>query len=350
MRKLPIFFVLIVSVGACDAQWMNRKTPGVPRLENGAPDPMAAAPRRVDGKPDLNGLWWVAPNSTGSDFMRDLKPDEIAPWARALHRERVDNYMIDSPHTRCLPIGPQANLVAADPMRIVQTPEMIVLLNGDATYRQIFMDGRELEVDPEPSWMGYSVGRWDGDVLVVETNGFNDRTWLDPEGHPHSTKLRMTERFRRTSFGSIDLEVVFTDPSIYEKPIHVKTILAAAVDTGQLEYVCAENEKDAPHFTGNMSDAPTFVLSKEELATYAGTYVPIGEFAGQAPPLPIEVMGDALRLTHPLFGPALFRPVAPGRFSGTGLTIIFGEKDGRMTVSAQVVEGLLVAERQETYK
>ncbi len=345
MRRLQIIFCLIVVAGVSDAQWLNRKTPGVPRLKDGTPALMAAAPRLADGRPDLSGLWWVAPNATGSDFTRELRAEEIAPWARTLHRERVDNYMIDSPHTRCLPIGPQANLVAADPMRIVQTPEMIVMLNGDATYRQIFMDGRELEADPEPSWMGYSVGHWDDDVLVVETNGFNDRTWLDPEGHPHSTKLRMTERFRRTSFGMIELEAVFTDPTIYEKPMHVKTTLAAAVDTGQIEYVCAENEKDAPHFTGKVSDAPAFVLSKEVLAKYAGVYIPTGEFEGQVPPLPIEVMGDGLRLMHPLFGPALFRAVAPDVFSGAGLSIVFHEENGRMMVTAQIVEGKLTAVR-----
>jgi hypothetical protein len=253
--------------------------------------------------------------------------------------------MIDSPHTRCLPMGPQATLVAADPMRIVQTPELIVMLNGDATYRQIFMDGRELEADPEPSWMGYSVGHWEGDTLAVETNGFNDRTWLDPEGHPHSTKLRMTERFRRTSFGMIELEVVFTDPGIYEKPIHVKTILGAAVDTGQLEYVCAENEKDSHHFTGKASDRPSITLSREALAKYAGVYAAIGEYEEKVPPLQIEVVDDGLRLMHPLFGPAIFQPVARDMFSGVGFTIIFEEKDGRMTMTAQIVEGELVAMR-----
>jgi hypothetical protein len=337
MRRLHLILWLVAAVGMSNAQWLNRKTPGVPRLENGTPDMMAPAPRLADGRPDFSGLWFPKASNLGSDFTQRMRQEDVAPWARAMHRERLDRFMIDLPHTRCLPWGPLANLLTTDALRIVQGPDIIVILNADMTYRQIHMDGRQLEQDPEPSWMGYSVGHWDGDTLVVETNGYNDRTWLDPEGHPHSEKLRMTERFRRVSFGTIELDAVFSDPSIYAEPIHAKSKMVFAVDTGQLEYVC-ENEKDGAHFTGKASDQSQYPLSPEALVRYAGQYVL--ENAGPAvPPWRLEVVGDALRIGHPVFGPTLLRPIGPETFAGAGFTIYFQEENGRMKLMARFVEG-----------
>src|SRR6185436_14745870 len=145
---------------------------------------------------------------------------------------------------RCLPLGPayptSGDSTGSEMMRIVQTPQLIVMLNPDLTYRQIWMDGRALETNPNPSWMGYSVGRWEGDTLVVESFGFNDRTWLDQNGHPHSEALRTTERYRRRDFGHMDIEVTLSDPAAYARPWTVALGAELTADTELLEYVCNE--------------------------------------------------------------------------------------------------------------
>ena len=159
--------------------------------------------------------------------------------------ERIENIGKDSMLARCLPLGPQyttdADSTGGGMMKISQTPSLIIILNPDLTYRQIYMDGRPLESSPNPSWMGYSVGHWDGDTLVVESFGFNDRTWLDTSGHPHTEALRMTERYRRRDFGHLDLEVTLQDPAVYSRPWTVAVQAELAADTELLEYVCNEN-------------------------------------------------------------------------------------------------------------
>jgi hypothetical protein len=149
---------------------------------------------------------------------------------------------------------------------------MVAILYEDLTYRQIFMDGRELPRDPNPSWMGYSVGHWDGDTLVVECTGFNDRSWLDMGGHPHSETLRTTERFRRTSFGHIDLQVTFDDPKAYTRPWTISFGVNFAPDTSMLEYVCAENERDRDHLVGRTAEEKGVTVAPEILAKYVGIY------------------------------------------------------------------------------
>jgi hypothetical protein len=160
-------------------------------------------------------------------------------------------------------------------MKIIQTPGMIVILNSDLTYRQIFMDGRKLEAAPNPSWMGYSVGRWERDTLVVESFGFNDRTWLDTSGHPHTEALRTTERYRRRNFGNPDLEVTFADPGAYARPWTVAVRAELAPDTESIEYVCNESKSDLNRLVGRVSDdAKSEVgIAPGILAKYAGTYV-----------------------------------------------------------------------------
>jgi hypothetical protein len=148
----------------------------------------------------------------------DLKPEEIDSSVVTLYKQRMEDLGKDDPSTfRCLPSGPRQLYAPSSWVRIVQTPAMIVMLE-DLIYRQIFMDGRELPKDPNPSFMGYSVGRWDGDTLVVDSAGFNDRTWLDFGGHPHSESLRVTERFHRRDFGHTDLAVTLEDPKAYKRP------------------------------------------------------------------------------------------------------------------------------------
>ena len=178
------------------------------------------APRTADGKPDFTGLWDMpVDTAVGNIAVRnpgDLKPADIQPWAQALVQQRAENFGKDNPRYRCLPEGPGYSTGGGGMKRFLQTPAMIVILNEDLTYRQIFMDGRALETDPNPSWMGYSVGHWDGDTLVVESSGFNDRTWL-LDGYPHTEALRMTERYRRTDFGHLEIAVTFQDPGAYSK-------------------------------------------------------------------------------------------------------------------------------------
>ena len=208
MKTCKIAIFLIAFGTPLVAQWLEHPTPGIPRTADGKPNLTAPAPRTTDGKPDLTGLW-----NMGSD-VADLKAGEVQPWVQALVQQRAEDFSKDDPRYLCLPEGPTYS-TRGGIHRILQTPAMIVILNEDLTYRQIFMDGRALETAPNPSWMGYSVGHWDGDTLVVESSGFNDRTWLDSRGYPHTEALRMTERYRRASFGRLDIEVTFQDPAAY---------------------------------------------------------------------------------------------------------------------------------------
>src|SRR5262249_38106952 len=158
--------------------------------------------------------------------------------------------------------------------KILRAPAMFVILQEDLTYRQIYMDGRALETDPNPSWMGYSVGHWEGDTLVVESNGYNDRTWL-LGGYPHTEALHMTERFRRTDFGHMELAVTFSDPKAYNKPWTVAVRARLAPDTELMEAVCNERpDNGQEHWVGKVSDAQktSVKVAPEVLAKYVGVY------------------------------------------------------------------------------
>src|SRR5581483_2584826 len=198
-------------------------------------------PRTADGKPDLSGLWTRISPKYGRNIAADLKPEDVQPWAQKLVQERQENLEKDYMNVWCLPLGPgyatAADSTGTEMMKIIQTPQLIVILNPDLTYRQIYMDGRELEKDPNPSWMGYSVGHWEGDTLVVESNGFNDKTWLDHSGHPHTDQLRVTERYHRRDMGNLDLDVTISDPGAYAHPWTVSVRAELAADTEILEWV-----------------------------------------------------------------------------------------------------------------
>jgi hypothetical protein len=174
----------------------------------------------------------------------------------------------------CLPEGPRAGLHGLEPLRIVQTPTMTLVLYESSPMRQIFTDGRPLPTDPNPTWMGYSIGRWDGDTFVVETSGYNDKTWLDFRGHPHSEALRVTERFKRTDFGHMRLSVTYEDPKAYVKPWTIDTTVNFVPDAELLETVCQENEKDKHRLVGRVSDERKAAkkVSRAVLGQYAGTY------------------------------------------------------------------------------
>ena len=135
-------------------------------------------------------------------------------------------------------------------MKIIQTPALIIMLNPDLTYRQIYMDGRPLDTSPNPSWMGYSVGRWDGDTLVVDSVGFNDRTWLDAAGHPHGEKLHVIERYTRSDSNTLQVQATIEDTDFYTKPWTVKFTQRLMPDAELIEFICSENDTSPPHMVG----------------------------------------------------------------------------------------------------
>jgi hypothetical protein len=208
MKAALIALLVVSSSGVLGAQWLERPTPNIPRTADGKPNMAAPAPRTPDGKPDLSGLWAKISPKYARNIVSDLKPEDLRPSTRATVEARREDLGKDGMQVRCLPLGPgyptSGDSTGSEMMRVIQTPQLIVMLNPDLTYRQIWMDGRSLEANPNPSWMGYSVGRWDGDTLVVESFGFHPGTWLDRDGHPHSEQLRLTERYRRPSFGKLE--------------------------------------------------------------------------------------------------------------------------------------------------
>jgi hypothetical protein len=220
---------------------------------------------------------------------------------------------------------------AAGMMKIVQTPTIIIFLNPDLTYRQIYLDGRKLETEPNPSWMGYSVGHWEGDTLVVESNGFNDRTWLDGSGHPHTEALRITERYRRKDFGHLEIGATLQDPKVYAKPWTIALNGQLAGDTELIEYVCNENPKtisSREHWVGRASDAKKseVKVAPEILAKYAGTYREQDLWGVGPHPRIIEITVSDGTLTAELKGRGKTQLVAQSesRFSGFfGLGIDF---------------------------
>lgn len=273
------------------AQWPSHPTPGVPRKPDGKPDLAAPAPRSSDGKPDLSGVWM--PRNSGALFYitQDLKPGDIRPWADAIYKQRQENYRADSDGIHCMPPGPKAGIgVGNFPLKIIQTPSVTaVLYEYDTVFRQIFTDGRGLPKDPNPTWMGYSVGRWDGDTLVVTTTGYNNLSALDLAGHPHSEALRLTERYRRRDIGHMDLQVTFEDPEAYTRSWTVPIQFDLMPDGELIEYVC-ENERDQKHLVGKSGQE--FQIPSEALARYAGVY----DSRNSAPDVTISLEGNHLMI------------------------------------------------------
>jgi len=263
---LRIAILIALTNTAATAQWLKQTTRGIPRTADGKADLAAPLPRTTDGKPDLSGMWQMNPGSYVVNMAQDLDPNDIAPSAEARFREHLDNFAKDP---GCfLPSGPRYFIAGTG--KFIQAPSLLVILNNDLTYRQIFLDGRDLPNDPSPSFMGYSTGHWDGDILVVDTIGLNDRTILDTGGHPHTEALRITERFRRRDFGHMDLQVTFSDPALYKKPMIVPVDMQYAADDELIEYICRENEQDYEHI-GKVSDEKKEV-PRAILAEYAGVY------------------------------------------------------------------------------
>jgi len=234
------------------AQWLNYKTAGVPRLPDGKPDLNAPAPRTADGKPDIAGLWQTDGVYVGN-IAKDLKPGAVPfrPWAEEIFKQRRATLSKDDPTGYCVPGGVPRSDVVPYPFKILNTPGiLLVLYEAVHSYRQIFTDGRPLPKDPNPTWMGYSIGHWEGDAMVVETSGFNDTGWLDNDGRPGTEALRVIEKFHRKDFGHMDIEITIDDSKAYTKPWTVKIPLLLLPDTELLEYVCTENNKDLEHLVG----------------------------------------------------------------------------------------------------
>ena len=276
--RLKRSFLFAATMVSAQAQWLNYPTPGTPRTADGKPNLAAPAPRAADGKPDLSGVWQTALAPPGEnerifgtsvsdfvvpgddprtfskyylDILTDFKPEDspMRPATRELLEKNSAHRGTDSPPARCLPQSiPRADIFSYAPFKIIQTPGVIIVLyEADNTHRQIYVDGRPLPIDPQPAWLGYSVGKWEGDTLVVDAAGFNDKSWLDSMGHPHSEALRVQERFHRRDFGHMELSVSVDDSKMYTKPISFQVTEVLLPDSDILETVCNENEKDRVH-------------------------------------------------------------------------------------------------------
>ncbi len=276
-RTIRILMVLAAASVGAQAQWLNYRAPDTPRTRDGKPNLTAPARRAADGKPDLSGVWQVEPTPVAEmtrmfgdlspfgalgdnpsafnkylvNILADFKPAEapLRPEFVAVLRERLG---ADTPLSHCLPIGVPADDYIPGPLKIIQTPQLILVRNEyENTLRQIYLDGRKAPADPEPLWLGYSVGKWEADTLVVDTVGFNDKGWLDGSGHPQSEALHVVERFRRRDFGHMDVQVTIDDPKVYTKPFSIQFTELLLPDTDVTEYFCSENEKDVSHLRGN---------------------------------------------------------------------------------------------------
>jgi hypothetical protein len=251
------------------AQWPRFADKKVPLKADGTVNLEAPTPRTADGKPDLTGVWlneWFyggqvrrppaalpgePPPSTfgniGANFPNGLP---MQPWAKALMAERMRLGSKDNPDAHCLPMGIMQFHEHPQPRKMIQTPEVLVILyEGNAGVRQIFTDGRPLpNNDPQPWWYGYSVGRWEGDTLVVETTGVKGDGWHDINGSPQTEAVRFTERYRRLNYGTLKIDVTIDDPKAYTAPFTVrvnqKLMVDERVDAELIEFICAENEKD----------------------------------------------------------------------------------------------------------
>jgi hypothetical protein len=253
---------ILVCVICAAAQWIDYPTPGIPRARDGKPDLAAPVPKARDGKPDLSGLWQRmrnnAPRRPGlemgpnlEDFMRPgEKIPPLLPPEDALYQKRLANFMADRPSSHCLPHGIPDQMLIGVPMKIVQNPGVTFILYEEfARFRQIFTDGRPHPPVTQPAWLGYSVGQWEGDWFVADTRGFNDKSWLDDSGRPHTEALHTLEKFRRRDFGHMEVEITIDDPKAYAQPWSFPLQFEFLADTEIIEDVC-DNERDYAHAVG----------------------------------------------------------------------------------------------------
>ena len=289
---------LAAAAAPAHAQWPEYPTPNVPRNADGTPNMKAPTPRTKDGHPDFTGLWEIyfnsiaaapppgqaspsrslqdqsgggaenqlgltpatppadpnaPPRATFFDIGANIKGGApFKPWAKELREQRVKDNQKDNPDAHCLPMGYMQLHGHPQPRKIVQTPKLIVMMyEGNQGLRQIFTDGRplpKLDEDLQPWWYGYSVGRWEGDTLVVETVGFRDDGWLDVFGSPLTDQGKLIERFRRPDYGHMEIDVTVDDPKAYTAPFTVRVSHQLTVNQELIEFICNENEKSSQHF------------------------------------------------------------------------------------------------------
>lgn len=260
---------LLVTSGPVNAQWPSYPTRDVPRTEDGAVDMEAPAPRTADGHIDFTGIW-QSRFGFGGRPGADAEPPADSPprasfgdigsnieggapyteWARELKAERMARNMQDNPDAHCLPMGHMQFHMHPQPRKMIQTEDVIVMLyEGNAGIRQIFIDGRPSpDNNPLPWWYGYSTGHWEGDELVVVTTHMKDDGWLDVNGSPFTSDGIITERFRRPNFGSLEIDVTIEDPNAYTEPFTVRVNQQIMVDTNLIEFVCIENEQSSEYY------------------------------------------------------------------------------------------------------
>lgn len=251
---------------AASAQWLDYPTAGVPRNPDGSPNLTAPAPKTPGGQPDFSGIWGNLCNTAGGTVfcapeiavlrefanLNQAVPGGLPyqPWAAQLVQQRQEQFGKDDPYSHCLPGGVARLHTSALYRKIVQTPGLLLFLGErNASYRQVFLDGRPLPKDPNPAWNGYSTARWEGDTLVVQTAGFRAQ-WLDRAGSPITEAAQMTERFRRPNYGTLEIEFTVDDPEAYTRPWTVRLKQGLVLDTELLDAICLENERDAPHLVG----------------------------------------------------------------------------------------------------
>jgi hypothetical protein len=266
---------------------LDHPWPGIPRTADGEPDLTAPTPRGADGRPDLSGVW------DGSPPLVRLDEATLQPWVADLVRQRQDDFYKSRPFYQCRPSGPESQRYGSW-KRFIHTPAVLAILNEELTYRVIHLDGRDLEADPLPSWQGYAVGRWDGDTLVAESNGYNDKTWVSRFGVSHTEALRITERYRRPDFGHLQVEVTLTDPGAFTKPWGFTVDMELAADTDMLEAVC---ETGTEAWGGSLSQAAdeAVTVPPEVLARYVGAYS--GRYAGGERTYEVSVVDGELFAT-----------------------------------------------------
>jgi hypothetical protein len=338
ITRLVCASIFLLAANGVEAQWIKHRTPGLPRLADGKPNLDAPVPRTADGKPDFSGLW----KNDGGDryynnILADLKTSDVAPWAHELFMKRSLEFGKDSMETLCLPLGPAYLTTRYRDYRIVQTPTLIMVAYEDGMHRQIWMDGRSLEPEPNPTWMGYSVGRWDGDTLVVESNGFTERSWLDFGGHPHTEALRITERYTRRTVGRIDVQVTLTDPKVYAKPITLTIPIKRMPDTEMLEGFCENHHKSRERMASTKA-AEVVPVPAATLSRYVGTYETDD---GDTKHVAAVTLDDGvLWFDYDGKGKEILIALSPTRFSWSGTIVEFSTvADGTMNVLIRYVEG-----------
>jgi hypothetical protein len=259
--------------GALLAQWPAYRTPGAPRLPDGRVNLNAAAPKTADGHPDLSGLWDRgmvpgAPLPTPANALGATPPSgprpfqnlpslfadglPFQPWAAELRKQRLADHSKDHPDAHCLPLNPIQLLSHPQPRKIIQTAGLVVILyEANGGVQQIFTDGRALpDNDPDPSWYGYSIGKWEGDTFVVQSTGFRDLGWIDEEGTPITSAAHFTERFHRLNYGTLEIQATVDDPKTFTKPWTITLSQRLMPDTDLFEFVCLENNTSVKHLVG----------------------------------------------------------------------------------------------------